>query len=172
MNALKINSLLEYPLRKFQNSYVEFSFYFCSLCAIALLSLLIRFSKNDEDNLKSLFERPSISFLIVMGIMIELLAAGSRVLNINILINATIFGTVYFLPSLCISYYNSQKKASYYITIFGVFGLIMEVFVGIDADISRGGTWFTAYFVGGMLIGIASGKFLGAWLANKRYVTS
>lgn len=40
------------------------------------------------------------------------------------------------------------------------FGLLMEITVGINADRSRGDTYYTVYFVSAMLVGIGLGRYL------------
>jgi len=160
---------LAYPVREFQSHIAEFSLYVLIMsAAVAALSLV--FSLNKMENLvsKSLFEKPSILFLILLSIVVEVFAASTRVIRTdNILISGLIFGSIYAILSFLIAYYNKASDVNKFLVIASLFGLSIEIFVGIHADIERGDTYNTAYFVGGMLLGISAGRKLGLGMSRE-----
>lgn len=132
-----------------------------------MICLIFSINKTEKLSLKSFFERPSIFFLISFGIILELLAASTRSLHIDaISLSALVFAVVYFSASYLLAYYNSEGSINKYLLIKSAFGLVMETAVGISADIDRGNTYFTAYYVSFMLIGIMVGRFLGMKAAS------
>lgn len=162
-NYLELQSALNYPMYKFNNDLIEFTYYLAILSIIAgVISLIFTINKSENVTLKSLFERPSAFFLVVFGVMIEIFAASTRSIHTGtIWVNALIFAFVYLSASFLITFYNSNGRSNRYILIASLFGIIIETFVGINADIERGNTFYTVYFVSFMLIGISLGKLLG-----------
>ena len=67
------------------------------------------------------------------------------------------------------AFYNKQHQWRY-LLIFAAIGFILETSVGIDADLSRGGTYYTAGFVTALILGVIGGKFLGNTIRNKVHV--
>jgi glucose uptake protein GlcU len=127
-----------------------------------LLGLIFSINKTEVLTFNTLFEKPSIAFLISFGIFVELLAASTRVLVKNmIFISTLLFGLVYLGASFLITYYNKQGNNKRYLFLFSLFGIIVETVVGIYADLDRGTTYYTIYFVAAILIGIVSGRLLG-----------
>ncbi|RZK77821.1 MAG: hypothetical protein EOO92_12245 [Pedobacter sp.] len=168
-NSSALQFALKYPVHKFDSSIVEFSYYLLLLSAIgAVISMVFSINKIERLTLKALFERPSTVFLLVFGIVVELLAASTRALHVDAIIgSAIIFGSVYFFASYVVTFYNLNAYTNRYLLIACVFGLIMETAVGVYADLDRGDTINTAYFVSLMVIGIMLGKFFG--LRSARY---
>lgn len=159
---------LRYPVYKFDSRFVEFSYYVVMLSMIgAVISLVFSINRTEKLTLKTFFERPSTIFLIVFSIILELFAACTRSLHVDaISISALIFSTVYFSASYLIALYNPNTSTNKYLVIMSLFGVVMETSVGIAADIDRGNTIFTAYFVSFMLVGIILGRFFGLRSAN------
>lgn len=159
---LNLNQYLNYPVYKFHSTFTEFTFYLAALSVVAgVASLIFSIKQPEKITLKALFEMPSSSFLITLGILVELIGATTRVWRTDsIYISALLFGIPYMYFSYLITRYN--KVNFKYLLIFSFFGIIMETAVGINADIARGGTYYTVYFVSGMLSGISLGVFLGS----------
>ena len=160
---------ITYPVHKFNSSLTEFSFYLAAMSIIGVfLSLVFSINRVGSSTLKTLFTRPSVLFLLSFGFAVELLAASTRGLYIdNIVIQATFFGLVYMGASFLISYYNEVGSVNRYIIIATALGLILEVSVGISADMGRGDTYFTAFFAAGLIAGVAIGRFLGTRLPSR-----
>lgn len=119
-------------------------------------------------SLKTLFQKPSVLFLLLFGILIELFAASTRAIRIDSIVgSAMIFGLIYMAASFLIAFYNKGANINKYLMIALVFGLFMEITVGFIADRDRGDTFYTVYFVSGMLLGIVSGRYLGLKLPNQ-----
>ena len=184
---LNVYSSLNYPIYEFQSRLTEFSLYMAVVSImLGILSLVFSINRKENLTIKGLLEKPSILFLVLFGIVVELMAASTRVLQINrifgleeiqtagqihhnqpnILGNAIIFGLVYLVASFLISLYNKQGGINKYLLIFSLFGVVMETSVGISADISRGDTYYTAYFVSLMLVCILLGRALGLRTGN------
>lgn len=51
------------------------------------------------------------------------------------------------------------------------FGLFIEITVGIEADKSRGDTYYTVYWVSAMLLGIGLGRYLGIRLRDENMLS-
>lgn len=155
-----------YPLREFNGTLVEFTFYLTILSIIGgILALIFSVRKPDSVTLKSLFEKPSILFLVFFGIVVELLSASSRSIpTTHVLYSSIIFGMIFLGASYLIARYNQTRESLKYLIIFSLFGLISEVSVGIDADLSRGDTYNTVYYS----IALLTGLFLG-WKIGGKY---
>ena len=165
MPGLSVN----YPIYRFNSSLTEFSLYLVGFSIVGVFLSLV-FSINKVENLtaKTLFNRPSIIFLLLFGFTVELLAATTRAIHIdNIVVHAVIFGTVYAGASFLIAYYNDTASVNKYLFIATLLGFILEVSVGISADMGRGDTYFTAYFATALIAGVAIGRFIGVRSAKK-----
>lgn len=181
LNAIPISAFnstarswaLRYPIYKFDSSFTEFSFYLAIMSMIAgILSLIFSINRTENLTLKTLFEKPSVLFLLLFGVVTELLAASTRTIHIgSIFGSAVIFGLVYMAASFIITLYNTKNGINRYLLIAMFFGLLMELSFGIDADISRGNTYNTVYFVSAMLLGIAMGRFLGLRLHTMKKIS-
>jgi hypothetical protein len=160
---------LRYPVYEFDSSFSEFSFYVAIMSMMAgVLSLVFSISRTETLSLKTLFERPSVLFLLLLGVVTELLAASTRAIRIeSISGSALVFGLVYLSASFLISVYNKKSSINRYLLIAMFFGLFMEITVGIDADKSRGDTYYTLYFVTAMLLGSGLGRYLGIRLRDE-----
>lgn len=152
-----------YPMREFSGTLIEFTFYLALLSiAGAILALIFSIRKPDAVTLKSLFEKPSILFLVLFGILVETLSASSRVIpTTHVLYNSIIFGMIYLGASYLIAVYNESRESLRFLIIFSLFGLISEVSVGIDADLSRGDTYNTVYYTVAILTALFLGWKLG-----------
>ena len=171
MYRLKLEgSINHYPMYVFQNDYIEFKFYMAALSIVVLLCLLLSFNGIERISLRSLFEKPSIKFLLILGFLTELAASGTRPLNHHGVMAGVVFGMVYFLPSVLIVYYNINSRHNRYLAIFAALGIFIETTFGIAADLTRGGTHYTVYFVCGLIAGVIAGRFLGLKLGNKSQV--
>ena len=153
-------------LYEFHDPYIEFTF--CLLLFmlfVGVASMLFTVKNPERATLKHLFSRPSIGVLLVAGWATELLAASTRVLppHDTALIAGVYFGAVYFVGAFAISHYN-RVHAFRYLCWYGILGLVLEVSVGVQADLSRLEAGFpmrTPYFVVGLLAGLAGGYFAG-----------
>ena len=160
---------LKYPVHVFNSSIIEFSFYVAVMSMIAgVLSLVFSINKTENLTLKTLFQKPSVLLLLSFGVVVELFAASTRALHIqNLIGSAVVFGLVYIAASFLITIYNNKSSVNRYLMIAMFFGLLMEIAVGIYADLDRGNTYFTVYFVSAMLLGIGLGRYLGVKLQNR-----
>jgi|SRR5690606_16967281 len=108
---------------------------------------------------------------MVAGFATELLAASTRVIPPGIpLFSGLYFGAVYFIGAFAISYYN-QHNLIKDLCWYGILGLVLEITVGISADLSRtaiGGPMLTPYFAVGLLAGLMVGYFVGQSLREGR----
>ncbi|WP_407427356.1 hypothetical protein [Arcticibacter sp.] len=66
--------------------------------------------------------------------------------------------------SFLIAFYNRRSDVNRYLLIATVFGLSLEIAVGIVADLDRGNTYNTAYFASASVIAIVIGRYLGVKL--------
>ena len=162
-NRPELNSALTFPVYKFDSDLSEFSFYLTLLSGIgALVSLVFSINKVENVSLKTVFNKPSIGFLMVTGIVLELFAASTRAINTDsILVSALMFALIYFFASFLITFYNSQNRVNRNLFIFSFFGVAVEILVGIRADIDRGNTIYTVYYVSFMLLAILLGRLMG-----------
>ena len=153
-----------YPLREFNGTLVEFTFYLALLSITGgILALIFSVRNPDLVTLKSLFEKPSVLFLVFFGILVELFSASSRSIpTTHVLFSSIIFGIIYLGASYLIALYNQSPESVKYLIIFSLFGLISEISVGIDADLSRGDTYNTVYFSIALLTGLFLGWMIGA----------
>lgn len=144
-----------------RNNFASVSYYLIVVSA-AMIVLLSVFTigYSGKVSFRSLFEKPSVIFLLLFGFSTEMLAAMCRVISEHIFFCALLFGIVYAVGTFLVSYYNSSKRFSYLAT-FSLFGLIAETWGGISADIARGGTIFTVYFVTALIAGVLIGSFAG-----------
>lgn len=157
---------ISYPLYKFSSGVIEFTFYLSAISIIGMfLSVVFSVKKLENSMIKTLFQRPSIGFLILFGFTLELIAASNRALQADIMIEAMAFGIIYAAGAFIISYYNEVTNANKYILIAMSLGLILEVSVGISADLGRGNTYFTVYFATALIFGVLLGRFLGTRLS-------
>ena len=152
-----------YPNREFKGTLVEFTFYLAILSIIGgILALIFSVRKPDLVTVRSLFEKPSILFLVFFGILVELLSASSRTIpTSHVLYSSIIFGIIYLGASYLITRYNQTTETLNYLAIFSLFGLISEISVGIDGDLSRGDTYNTVYFSIALLTGLFVGWKIG-----------
>ena len=158
-----LNQFLFLPTRGQDNVFVELTFYIGAMSILfAVFSLVFSLRKPDQVSLKSLFEKPSYVFLITFGVLLELLAATTRALRTDVIIEAFCFGLIYLIGAFLISYYN--KVSIKYIFWFAAFGFITETSVGISNDLDRGSFYFTICFVSALIIGVLAG-----WLLGLRY---
>lgn len=159
----EISSATNYPVYKFQSDIAEFSLYLLMFSLVAgFLSLVFSLKSTKHISLKSLFEKPSAIFLLFFGLLVQLLAASTRGIHIESIVGSGfIFGLVYMAASFLIAYYNQKESLVKYLLVFSVIGFILEVSVGVVADIGRGDTIFTAYFASGLVLGVLSGALLG-----------
>lgn len=167
-NGWELSSALRYPIYEF-GGISEFSFY-TAIVSIFAGAICLVFSINRPENLtlRTLFEKPSTMFLLLFGLVVELLAASTRVIHFEgIEGSAVVFGLVYMSASFLIAFYNRKSSINNYLVIALMFGVLAEIIVGIDADRSRGETYYTAYFVFAMLLGIGLGRYLGTRLSNE-----
>lgn len=155
-----------YPLSGYSSSIPEFSFYLVLLSVLmAILCLLFSVNRVERLTLRSLFEKSSVIFLVLIGFLVEIVAASTRAIRIDgILGSAIIFGSVYMIFSFIIAFYNNKKEVNRYLFIGTALGLFLEVAVGIDADLYRGNTYNTAYFATASIISIIIGRYLGVRL--------
>lgn len=161
-----------YPIYRFDSSITEFTFYLVMMSVIGVfLTLVFSINKVENFSLKTLFNRPSIAFLVMFGFAVELLAASTRAIQMDsIAVQALLFGCVYVAGSFLISYYNEASFVNRYLIIGTALGFVLEVCVGISADLGRGNTYFTAYFTAGMIAGVTFGRLLGVRFSNKHLV--
>ena len=159
----EISSATNYPVYMFQSDIAGFSLYLLMFSlAAGFLSLVFSLKSSKHISLKSLFVKPSTIFLLSFGLLIELLAASTRGIHIeSILGRGFIFGLVYLAASFLIAYYN-HKESLRYLLVFSLIGFVLEVSVGVAADIARGDTIFTAYFASGLVLGVLAGAALGS----------
>jgi hypothetical protein len=152
----------QYYLRDYRSilnsNFVELSFYLILIsAAMVVLLSVFTISNAGRLSLKSIFERPSYIFLLLFGFAVEMIAAMSRVTGVhNLIIGALLFAIIYAVAAFAVSYYNNSK-VSVYLLVFALFGLVAETWSGILADISRGGTFYTAYYVPALIIGVLAG---------------
>ena len=142
--------------------------YYLTMISLPSVILLLGLSVVSPGSLRfrKLFGTPSALFIILFGVFIEFVAATTRVLNpLPILSGAAIFGIPYIAGALCIGYFTT-KKPLFYIGLFSLFGLIAETWVGTLADLDRGNTIYTLYYVTATFIAIPTGYFLARILRH------
>jgi len=151
------------PVRMFDNSLTELSFNLTGICLIGFMVCLVFSLRNtDKLTLKNLFRSPSITFLLLLGLLVEFIAASSRLIHFkHIIFQSLSFGLVYFAFSFFIARYNRKEEATKYVLIASSIGFTLEVGVGISADISRGNTYYTVYFGLALLLTAAFGRYFG-----------
>lgn len=159
---------IRYPVDMFNSDLTEFTFYLATMSVIvAFLSLVFSVNKTESSTAKALFKHPSFAFLFLFGFAVQLTAASTRALHVeNIVIQAFLFGFVYTIAAFFITYYNEISKVNKYLLTAIALGFILEISVGVHADISRGGTYFTAYFGVALILGVVIGRFLGIKLSK------
>jgi hypothetical protein len=166
-------NLRRYDLYKFLfyadyefNTFAEMTFYSMFLnFGLAVLSIVFTINKYGNINLTSLFERPSTLFLILFGVLVELIAASTRAMG-DLVVSYFSFGLIYMIASAMLTFHNKVNVK--YLIVFSLFGILSEAFFGTLADISRGNTYRTLYFVGSLLIGIIVGRIIGNFMSKKR----
>jgi len=159
LRRVDLYHLLFYPDINF-NRYAEFTFYIMFLnFALAVLSIVFTINKPGRVDVLTLFEKPSLLFLIVFGIIVELIAACTRAIREEVFTYAA-FGLIYLFAALLISYHNKANVKS--LIIFSLFGFLSETIFGTMADLSRGNTYFTVFFVGALMTGILMGRYIGS----------
>jgi hypothetical protein len=165
---LNLSEMVWLPVRTFDSDFAEFSFYIIGWCiCFCLLSVIFTVNKPGTITLKRIFEKPTIIFLLLFGFLVEVFAASTRVLqHSEIAISAFLFFLVYFFASLIVTFYNPIDKK--YLLLLCSIGFICETTVGIMADISRGGTYFTVYFTAALLCGALLGRFIGVKLNTEK----
>jgi hypothetical protein len=161
--------LLTYPVYRFGSSFSEFSLYVALISiAAAVISLIFSINKLENLTLKTLFQRPSIGFLLLFGIILELFAASTRAIRMESIVgHALIFSSVYMAASFLIAFYNKANTINKYLLIALSLGLLLELTAGFIADRDRGDTFYTIYFVSGMLLGVILGRHLGIKFQNR-----
>jgi len=159
---LKLHSLIFYSLHVFNSRFVEFSFYMVILTIIGgIVVLVFSINRFEKISLKSMFEMPSTYFLLLISVLAELVAASTRILQFeNTLTSLLAFGLIYMLGAYFITVYNMRNNYRYLIT-FSIFGIISETVFGIMADIERGNTFFSAYFILTLITAVITGLFFG-----------
>jgi len=159
----KLTKAFTYPMYQFQSRVAELSFSLLIFSVWAgLLCLIFSLRKTEHITLKSLFEKPSVLFLVVFGGMIEVLASFTRLADLESMWwRGFVFGLVYLAGTFLVCYYNQKENLLRYVLIFSGIGFALEVSVGIMADLDRGNTVFTAYFAAGLILGVLSGALLG-----------
>lgn len=158
----------------FNNSIVEISFYMVLLTfAFTVVSLAVSVNKFEKFSLKSLFQKPGTVFLILAGLIIELIAACTRIIHlpygtsslIDGVFSSVLFAVVYMIPSLIIALYNQQNSWRYLI-LFSAIGFILEMSVGITLDIEKG-TYRAAMYSSALVVGVLIGKLIGDAMRGK-----
>ncbi|MGY3211339.1 hypothetical protein [Mucilaginibacter sp. HD30] len=169
-----INSTM---IASFHSSWVERSFYLVFITfALAAISLVASISKFEKLSLKSLVERPAMTFLFISGAVVEILAASTRTIRLphnlpqvlGTIFSCAIFGVVYMAFSALISFYN-EKQSWRYLVVFAVAGFTIETSAGINADMNSGNTYFTVFHVSALVLGVIAGKYIGEVLRNKNH---
>ncbi len=159
---LRLDDYLYYPMREWNGSVAEFTYYLAVLSIIGVvLCLIFTINNKEKFSLKVFFEKPSYLFLVCFGIFIECLASTTRTLQIGIIIEAIIFGLIYATGAFLISYFN-RTRVVLRITVFVLFGSIIETSVGISNDLDRGNFYLTTCFVSALIIGTFLGWFFGS----------
>ncbi len=154
---------INYAIYNFNSGLTEFSLYLLIISVVGVfLTLVFSINNNSEHTLKTLFAQPSMWFLISFGMLIEILAASTRALRLdNIVVESLLFAGVYACASFLIAFYNKSTSINKYIIAATLLGLILEVSVGISADLGRGNTYYTAYFTVALIGGVAFGRYIG-----------
>lgn len=144
----------------FNSSLVENSYYLIFITmAAGALTLVFTVDKPARFTLKSLFEKPSVLFLILFGIFTETAAGFTRVIRIdNIIFKGLMFGLIYLIAAYIITYHNKQSTVKYLLW-FSVIGIGAETISGIIADISQR-QHNTMYFVLSAIICVLIGRFI------------
>ncbi len=165
---------LSYPMRKFRGTLIEFTYYLAIFSIVAgLLSLLFSIRKSDNISFRSLFEKPSILFLISFGVLIELLSASTRTIpSSHVFLNSMIFGLIYMGASYLISLYNESSHVPKYLAIFALFGFVIEVSLGFNKAIENGYFYNNIYFGIALLGGVILGWKLGITRKNAKLIQS
>lgn len=165
-------------LNDFKSAWVEFSYCMIFITfSLAALSLIVSISKFEKLTAKNIFQKPTPAFLLFFGLIVECMAAATRLIRLprelypeaDIIFGSLLFAMVYFIPALLIARYNNQHQWKY-LLLFSAFGLVLETSVGINADLSRGGTYYTAFFVSALILGVAAGKYLGNNIKHKQHL--
>ena len=157
-----LNFLYPHLYYALSNTLVTLSSYFVLMSAgmIVLLSIF-SIAHPGKVSVRSLFEKPSVIFLLLFGFSTELLAAMCRLFNeSSVFFPVLLFAIVYAIAAFLISYYNGHKRL-FYLVVFSLVGLILETWSGIMADLSRGRTIYTVYFVTALIAGVLIGCFAG-----------
>ena len=158
LRGVNLYALLFYPDYKF-NQAAEVSFYLMFLnFALVVVSIVFSIDKPGRVSFGNLFFKPTILLLILYGVVVELIAACTRALQAEV-IGFFIFGLVYLFASLPIAFYN--KGNIKFLVLFASFGLITETGFGILADLERGNTYFTVFFVVAIVVGVLLGRIVG-----------
>jgi|GEM_PF-830469 len=176
--STKFKNIPAIAVYEFKNPYIEFTFYLLLFFIfVGILSLFFTVRNPENSNWKSIFSRPSIVLLLVVGFATELLAATTRVIPPHeiSLLSGLYFGLVYFFGALAVTSGAGSTEAVKYLCWFGILGLILEIVFGIQADISRmkvGGEIMTPIFVGGLLAGVTAAYFVNRFLQRKTGIQS
>lgn len=158
----------------FKNSFAEISFYLVFLTFVfTVLSLVVSVSKFEKLSLKSLFQKPGTIFLLLTGLIIELIAACTRIIHlpygtsrlVDGIFASILFGAVYMIPALIIALYNQQNSWRYLILLSAI-GFILEMSVGIALDIENG-TYHAAMYSSAIVVGVLIGKMIGDAMRGK-----
>jgi len=169
LNKMISGQSVKYLVQLFESNLVEFSFYLAAMSIpMVALSLIFSINRTGEFKVKSLFDKPSILFLLMFGFVVELLSASTRMLQAhNIVLQAVLFGLFYFAASFLLAYYNRTSSAARAILIFTSIGFFLELTVGIMADMERVNRFYTPFFVTALLANVSIGYLLGLWIFNR-----
>lgn len=158
----------------YNNPFGEISFFMVLLTfAFTIISLAVSVNKFEKFSLKSLFQKPGTLFLILVGLIVELLAASTRVIQlpygtsslIDGIFSSVLFGAIYMIPSLIITLYNQQNSWRYLI-LFSAIGFILEMSVGIAIDLESG-TYRAAMYSSALVVSVLIGKIIGNVMRSK-----
>ncbi|WP_256003553.1 permease prefix domain 1-containing protein [Pedobacter deserti] len=167
-SALPELSTFNTPVYVFNDRWIEFSYYAASVSLVGVAACLI-FSVDKVEAIKpeTFLQKPAISFLLVFGVMVELLAAATRAMHIEALVlRSVIFGLVYLAASYLISAYNRRSNVRYLFVAF-LSGLLMEVGAGYMLLERRG--FEMGYPVIAIVLSVAAGWFLSLRNGRERH---
>ncbi|SKB81089.1 permease prefix domain 1-containing protein [Daejeonella lutea] len=152
-----------YALREFRGSIVEFTFYIAVFSILGgILSLIFSISNSGKITLKSLFEKPSILFLVSFGILVELFSTSSRTIPaLYVWQNAVVFGLIYAAAAYLITIYNASTNAPKYLVIFALFGFVTELLLGFNKIVENGNYYNNMFFCPALLSGLVLGWWIG-----------
>lgn len=174
IEILNTDIIAEIHSKAFENSLVQFSFYLMILSVImGVLILIFSINKIEKLRIKNVFEKPSLWFVLIFGILIEILAASSRIFRseegFETALAFACFAMIYYPGAYLLTKFNVYNSAKL-LLIYGAFGITVELFFGLNADIGRG-SFYTPIFVSGMLSGIFLGRYVALIRAKKMAIS-